>query len=383
MELHQNEVSVGLLILAGIIPLTLGALLMPALVQLDRNNRLSAAPNSRSSHNCIIPTSGGIGIFLSVIAGLLPALSILQTEELSYVFGSLVILFMVGVKDDVLDSSPYFKLAAQVTVALLIAWGAGLKIDNLYGLFGLVELSWPAGLVLTVLFIVVVINSINFIDGIDGMAALTGISGLGAFALLFYLANESAYCLLAIASAGALAAFLRFNFSGKNKIFMGDTGSLFIGLLLSIFILKYFSLHGVAAPTLAERSPLWIVSIVVLPVFDFFRVFFVRLSNGKSPLRADRNHIHHIIVDHCSMSHKKAAVWLNIVSGVITACIFYTSLHLETNLLFLTFLLIFTAYSFTLHYIQRASLQKAIIAEKSLIVKKGSGPLTQPTQMLH
>lgn len=153
-------------------------ILIPFLVRLDKNQHLFARPNFRSSHTFAISNIGGVGVFISVLFGLIPSIIASFNQETAFLMVAFVLLFIIGVKDDMFESGPYFKLVAQLIVALVIVWGAGVHFKSLYGLFGIYNLPPTESIILTVLFILTVINSFNFIDGIDGLAACLGIIGL-------------------------------------------------------------------------------------------------------------------------------------------------------------------------------------------------------------
>ena len=157
-----------------------------------------------------------------------------------------------------------------------------------------------------------IINAYNLIDGIDGLAAIVGIVILIIYATIFYMTQEYFFLLLSITLNGCLIAFLKFNLSTtKEKIFMGDTGSLIVGFAISILTLKFLALSPEkydSLPFLIENIPLIAISILIVPLFDTARVFTIRLASKRSPFSADRNHTHHILIDYFKMSHRKASL---------------------------------------------------------------------------
>ena len=351
--------EIASLLLAGLLPLVCAIIIIPILIHLDKKNHLTAIPNSRSSHVQAVSNIGGIGIFISAVIGVSSVLLFPLSNQMVVLFSTFIAIFLIGVKDDVFESGPYFKLVAQLLVAIVLTLGSGIKIESLYGLFGIYELPEYLSIGLTVLIITVIMNSVNFIDGIDGLAALIGIVGLGVAGTFFYFGGAFDFALIALAIISALAGFLRYNFSLKQKVFMGDTGSLLIGLAFSVFVLKLWSLYETVPVTWLPQNPLWVMSLVLVPVFDFIRVFLIRISNGKSPVRADRNHIHHVLVDHCHLSHKEAAWILSIISLMlmgITLILCYSQYWL---LVFFWYSIIFIIHTFILHQIQKIALQKA------------------------
>jgi UDP-GlcNAc:undecaprenyl-phosphate/decaprenyl-phosphate GlcNAc-1-phosphate transferase len=358
MALDFSEAGFSFFALSGIIPLISVLVIIPLLVQLDKKKHLSAIPNSRSSHRHTVSSIGGIGIFVSVAIGTLPTIfSTSIGQDLSMLFLGFILLFLLGIKDDIFDSSPYFKLVVQLIVSLIIVQGTGLLISNLYGFLGIYEIAREISIVLSVLLIITIINSVNFIDGIDGLATMIGIVGYSISALIFYQYNEIFYFALAVSLICALFGFLRFNLSKKSKVFMGDTGSLLIGLALSIFLLKIWGLHGKTSSLPA--IPYWVLSLVLIPVFDFVRVFLIRISNGKSPMKADRNHVHHILVDHCSFSHIKASMFLSFLSFIFIFLSYVIGHSSSILLIMLWYVSIFMLYITTLHQLQKMALHTA------------------------
>lgn len=162
---------------------------------------------------------------------------------------------------------------------------------------------------------VTIINAYNLIDGIDGLAAMVGIVILIIYATIFYMTNDYFYFLLSLTLNGCLIAFLKFNLApidSNKKIFMGDTGSLIVGFIISVLTLKFLALSPDSAkqnlPFLIENIPLIAISILIVPLFDTARVFTIRLASKRSPFSADRNHTHHILIDYFKMSHRKASL---------------------------------------------------------------------------
>ena len=155
-----------------------------------------------------------------------------------------------------------------------------------------------------------VINSYNLIDGIDGLASVVGIVIMIIYTTIFYTTQEYFFALLSITVNAILMAFLGFNLSSNKKIFMGDTGSLIVGFIISILTLKFLALKPDSyseLPFLLENAPLIAISILIVPLFDTARVFTIRLANKKGPFSPDRNHIHHVLIDYWGLSHKQAS----------------------------------------------------------------------------
>jgi len=221
-----------------------------------------------------------------------------------------------------------------VTIVLVIS---GLRFENFHGILGLYELPYWLSFTVSLIFIIGITNAFNLIDGIDGLAAGLGIINCITFGCLLFIFEQQANAVLAFAVAGAMVAFLRYNF-GKypNKIFMGDTGSLLLGLTISVLAISFVNISPeVAAARFGFISPpIVALAIIIIPVFDTLRVMIVRMMEGKSPFRPDKNHIHHTFLE-AGLTHKTSSL---ILYGINLLLIFAV-LFLRSNT---TFFLVFT-----------------------------------------
>lgn len=299
-------------------------LAIPSILEVAYQKQLFDVPDERKVHFKPIPSLGGVGIFIGVIISFtLWARNLNDFPEYKYVLTSYLVLFFMGLKDDLILMRASEKFLIQLAVAVLLTAG-GVRVLNLQGFLGIYELSdfWSYGL--SIFFIVGVTNAFNLIDGIDGLAG--GLGGINCFTFgaLLYLGGMYEYALLAFAVGGSLLGFLRYNFRKyPKKIFMGDTGSLLLGLtvsILGIFFLNFSQEGG----GLDFVSPAVVVlAVMAIPIVDTTRVFVIRLASGKSPFAPDRNHIHHQVLA-MGASHKLASALLYIVNIllVITVMVF-------------------------------------------------------------
>jgi UDP-N-acetylmuramyl pentapeptide phosphotransferase/UDP-N-acetylglucosamine-1-phosphate transferase len=229
-------------------------------------------------------------------------------------FFSVAVLFAIGMMDDLKNLSARYKFAIQIAVALLIAF-SGVRITSFNGLFGINELSVSAQYSFTILAIVGITNAFNLIDGIDGLAGGLGFMSLIILGIFLTLSGDANNAITAFALSGGLLGFLYYNFN-PAKIFMGDTGSLVLGFVTSVLCIKLIQLNtGVSVPVL-PHAPVFVLSIVLIPVFDTLRVFSLRIWNGRSPFSPDKNHIHHLLTNN-GWSHSLSARLLCGVHAVI------------------------------------------------------------------
>lgn len=287
-------------------------LTIPKIIALVEYKKLMDKPNSRSSHTKQTPTLGGVSFFYTLILALFFLKDWCDNEESIYFVPGLTILFIVGLKDDLVVLSPFSKLAAQLVSILFILSNEGFTIYSLNGFFGIYEIPLYVYYLIGAFIMLTVINAYNLIDGIDGLAAIVGIVILIIYATIFYMTKEYFFLLISLTLNGCLIAFLKYNLSSTNeKIFMGDTGSLIVGFIISILTLKFLALSPEkydSLPFLIENIPLIAISILIVPLFDTARVFTIRIVRKRSPFSADRNHTHHILIDYFKMSHRKASL---------------------------------------------------------------------------
>lgn len=296
---------------------------IPSIIRIAEIKHLFDEPDIRKTHTSRTPTLGGIAIF----AGLIFSLTFWSAQddivELQYIICSIILLFFMGIKDDLFNLVAFKKLFGQLLASLILVHYAEIKITTFYGLFGIDDLSMPASYALSIFTIVVITNSLNLIDGIDGLAASVGIVSSCILGSWFINAGFNQYAILASCTAGALIGFIYYN-RAPAKIFMGDTGSLLVGVTLSILAIKFIEINRVLDihhPNKILSVPVVTLAILVIPLFDTLRVFTIRTLQGRSPLSADRNHIHHLLLD-LGFSHTKATFSLTLFNVSIIALAF-------------------------------------------------------------
>ncbi|MGB9747990.1 MAG: glycosyltransferase family 4 protein [Bacteroidales bacterium] len=286
-------------------------ILIPPIVRVARAKNLYDSPGRRKPHKNDVPTLGGAAIFAGLVLAMTLFVDGKLAYQLRYFVAAAIIIFYIGIKDDILGLGPVKKLVAQILSAIIIAVPAHVRFTSLHGFLGIHHIPDAYSVVLTVFVIIVIINSLNLIDGIDGLAALTGIIASSTFGVWFWLSGDYSYTIMASALAGALLAFLRFNLSsGKNKIFMGDTGALLIGLVLAILAIRFNEANvNAGIPWHLTSAPAVSIGILILPLFDTLRVFVLRMYRGYSPFRADKQHLHHRLL-RLGLSHLQSTLIL-------------------------------------------------------------------------
>ncbi len=295
---------------------SLAYLAIPVIIRVSRQKKLYDRPNARSAHDEPTPSLGGIAIFAGAICGIVLWAPARTFGDLQYILAALLIIFLLGVRDDLIALSPLKKLSGQVLAALVLIYKSEVKITTLEGVAGMQTIPEPVSLALSGVAIVGIVNAFNLIDGINGLAGSAGLLACLFFGSWFVAVEHVEYAVLAFSLAGALAAFLRYNFA-PARIFMGDTGAMLIGAVCAVLALKFIEINRTLTLQTAlrfEAGPAIAVSALILPLFDTLRVITLRLLQGKSPFHPDRSHIHHFMLD-AGLTHIQATSVLLIVSS--------------------------------------------------------------------
>lgn len=269
---------------------------IPSIVSVAKMKNLCEKPDERRLHKGVIPTMGGIGIFSGLLISMLIFCQGEQCHFIQIFAASAVMLFFIGVKDDILMIAPVTKLIGQIISSLILCVVGNVRITNLCGLFGINEIPYIVGIVLSVGLIIFVINAYNLIDGVDGLAGLLGITTTLFFSAWFY--REGLYFMTALGACfiGAVIGFLRYNlFSEENKIFMGDTGSQLVGIFCCLMAMKFmeYNLDPSVVKHPVNHTIAVAISFMIVPIFDVFRVMFIRRILHRPIMLPDNHHIHY------------------------------------------------------------------------------------------
>ncbi len=286
-------------------------LLFPVVIKVFKRLNWYDQPGTHKIHVATTPSMGGIPILIGAILTLLMALPLQQWVNMKYFFISVVLMFLIGLRDDVLALTPRQKLFSQFLPVFVIVFLDNLLLVSFYEIGSGGPFSLPVSYFVSLFTVVIISNAYNLIDGIDGLAGTIGILVLLFFGSWFYAADQNFLSLIAFCFAGALISFLFFNWQ-PSSIFMGDTGALTIGLILSYFAIRFINHNAALAidhPARFSASISTAVCALIIPIFDTLRVIIIRLSKLQSPFHADRNHIHHKFLG-MGMSHARAVIWI-------------------------------------------------------------------------
>jgi UDP-N-acetylmuramyl pentapeptide phosphotransferase/UDP-N-acetylglucosamine-1-phosphate transferase len=312
------------IIFSFLTPLALVLIAMPSLIKVAKLKHLVDEPgDQRKLHRRSVPTLGGILIFAGAILGFslwFPSKNPYQLgmvydplralHEFKFLVASMLILFFLGLKDDIIGVSPSKKLLVHLAVGSILVFLANIRITSFYGLFGVEAIPDYLSYPFSVFVYIVIVNAINLIDGVDGLAGGIGLISSTTFTYWFYQTGDLPMALLASGLSGSLLGFLVFNFN-PARIFMGDSGSLTIGVVIFVLAtqLIQFPIDRLPAGMNTVSKPVVAMAILAYPLIDTIRVFVIRIFQGRSPFSADRNHIHHRLLD-LGLGHKKTVLIL-------------------------------------------------------------------------
>ena len=314
-------------IFAFITSLIITYLAIPKVIIFADKYRLSDVPGKRSSHKRSVPVFGGLAIFSGVIFSMFIWGKL---ADVQFILLSFLIVFFVGVIDDLLSLTPFKKLFGQIIAVLIVVYLAGLKIDSMHGVWGIYDLPDFIATLFTIFVVVVITNAFNLIDGVDGLASGIGLISSFCFGFIAVLMSQLQMGVIAFSLMGALFGFMKYNFN-PARIFMGDSGSLLVGMILSVLAIntiRYGLVFGNFG--LPNKGPLMAIVFLSIPLFDSLRVFIVRLIKGKDPLSPGREHIHHVLLD-LGFGHKGTAISLYFISFLLVIGSYFL-LDLNINL---------------------------------------------------
>ena len=313
---------------------------IPSIISVANKKQLVDLPGERRSHGISTPSLGGIAIFAGTIFAIILWTPFVYFGDLQYILCAFIVIFLIGAKDDIDPIAPKTKFVGQLFAAGILIFFSNIRITSFYGLFGIGDLPVIFSVLLSMVIIILIINAFNLIDGINGLSGSIGVLMAITFGTWFFLVDRVELATTSFALAGSVLAFLYYNVT-PARIFMGDTGSLLLGLVSAILAINFIEQHQVL-PADHQHAfgapPAVAAGIILIPIYDTLRVFFIRMIKGKSPFHPDRNHIHHLLLN-AGMNHMQS-------TGILVAVnVFFILLvyHLENigtlNLILLLFVL--------------------------------------------
>lgn len=305
--------------LSIIISFVIGLCFMPLVIDIAKKRNFVVRPNKRTSHEGVIPNIGGINIFISFLLTVF-LFSFGIIDQLQFVIIGVFFILIVGFVDDLIDIKAHWKLIGEFVSGFFLIVVSDIRLTSLHGFLGIYQLPDFVSYILSIFVFIAIINALNLIDGVDGLASGLGIIYSLFFAIYFRNTNSINLAVSAYAMVGSLSVFFIYNvFGKKNKIFMGDTGSLLLGYMITLYVFQFcemnansdtFHLKEIyrinAAPSVA-------ICLLVVPLFDTLRVMLTRIKKGVSPFHPDKNHIHHLLLK-AGLKHRQVSLVLMLVS---------------------------------------------------------------------
>lgn len=301
-------------ILSFITAFAISYLVFPPAIKAFHRFSLVDDPGGRKIHKKQTPAMGGIPIFIGVIISLAVWLPIGMIANYKFYIVAIAFIFILGLRDDLSPVTALQKLLGQIGAASILFFLCNIQIESFYGLFGLQQMPLWLSYIVTVFTIIVITNAYNLIDGIDGLAGSIGFITLLFFGCWFLMNDKTHFSFIALSFAGAILAFLNFNWS-PSKIFLGDSGTSIVGLLIALYAVYFIDLNAALpkAATFKFHADIGTpVGILIIPLVDTVRVFVKRTLAGKSFMEPDNNHIHHVLLS-LGNNHKQATIILLMV----------------------------------------------------------------------
>ena len=341
------------IITAFILAIALNAFTIPIVIRIAREKHLFDIPNHRTSHINSVPTMGGVGFYFSInmvslvlinTCGLNGGQISNSLFSLPAILAGLTLIFFAGMKDDIMNIPAWKKLVAEIIALIILTVVGDVRIDNMQGIFSIGELNYSVSLLLSIFTGIVIINAFNLIDGVDGLASSIAMLGSVVFGSYFLATNEWEYAIFSFTTLGSLIPFFIYNTLGKkNKIFMGDTGSLLLGFVLTVMVFRFNEMNSInSIQPYFISGPAFSFAVLIVPLFDTLRVFTIRIYRGGSPFKADHRHIHHLLLD-----------------------LGYT--HIQTTVILFTISLFYIAFAYFFNFLGNLILVSIMVGSFSLL----------------
>ena len=353
----------------------------PIVLRVAKTKNIVDNPDARKLQRRPVPILGGLTVVFGVLSGLMAFNLLGNTFEMFPVFSSIIIILVIGLIDDMISLSPKVRFVVEILLVLYMIGATGCQLNNFDGLWGLSVISNYVSIPLTVVACVGIINAINLIDGVDGYSSGYSIVCCTLFGAMFYALGEVCMASLAAVVAASLLPFFIHNVFGKySKMFIGDAGTLSLGIVFSAFVTTMLSADYSAVERLSNMSLIpFALAVLSVPVFDTLRVMSARMWRGRSPFSPDKTHLHHLFIElgfsHIGTASSIIGMNMLVVASWYVAC--RCGLSVEEQLyivLVLGFLVTFVFYPFVKSHLRRQTgLYRALnaVAKQTHIERRG------------
>ncbi len=340
--------NILLTIISFLLSFVLVVFTIPAIINVAKVKKLYEPFCDRKVHTETIPPMGGVAIFIAFVLSSVIATDGYSFHTLKYILASVLMMFFIGLKDDLLVISARKKFLVQLAAALLLIVLGNIHITDLHGILGFHQINYTGDLIITLFVILTITNAFNLIDGIDGLASGLALLATVVLGFWFLISGHAQFAIISFALAGSAAGFFLFNvFGTKNKLFMGDTGSLIIGLIVSVLVIKFNELNTIKTAQYAiGAAPSVSFAVVIVPLIDTLRVITIRLMQNRSPFSPDKNHIHHRLLLLVPSHRVVSAIIITSNAFIIGIALLFNHISFNINLQFLSIFFIGLILSF-------------------------------------
>lgn len=308
-------------LLVFVVAIVISTIAYPIVFRFANRHNIVDNPNARKLQHIPIPMMGGVVVYIGIIAGMMVLFLLLKEPLQLWGLLTMTIMMLIGIWDDVKDLSALLRFLLEMAIVTLFIIMTGIYIDDFHGLWGIDELSPWIGIPLSVFVGVGIINAVNLIDGVDGYSSGYGMMACVIFAITFHTVWSTAMVCMAVIATGALLPFFLHNVFGvRSKMFIGNGGTMMLGMLMVVFL--FFALSSKTPCNGLEDAgiclPAMCLAVMCIPVFDTLRVMTMRILRGKSPFQPDKTHLHHLFID-MGFSHLGAALAILSMNAAVVA----------------------------------------------------------------
>ncbi|SEF48420.1 glycosyltransferase family 4 protein [Algoriphagus boritolerans] len=355
-------------ILAAITSFSIGFLLTPIIISILRKAKIGDAPGGRKIHKNFTPSMGGIGFVVATFITLAIWGWQFPLPDIRFLLGAIGLMFIVGLRDDMVELKANHKLAGQLVAVLIVVIAGDIRIKEFHGFLGIQELPLLFSYAFTSFVLLALTNAFNLIDGLDGLAGTIASISLSFLGVWFYIQGLESYAVLSLSLLGGVLAFMAFNWH-PAKIFMGDTGSLTLGFAMGSLVVAFMENNAaLPADAFLRLEPSFTAGIVLMiyPLYDMARVFTRRISQGKHPMTADKSHVHHFLM-RMGLKHNEVALTLGLLQLCLISLVFISGDFSDNVVLpLLSAVVLFLGYrldNVTVKYVKKNVLKSPKILE--------------------
>ena len=306
-------------ILVSVVALVTSTVVFPFALKIAKTYGIVDNPNARKLQRVPVPVFGGVVVYSGILTGGLLLQALIPNTTLAWGLVAITVMMIIGTWDDMKDLPASFRFLIEIVLITGFILITGTYIDNFHGMWGIYELDPLVGIPLSVFMGLTVINAVNMIDGVDGYSSGYGMLSCTCMAIAFWSVwSQLMVCMALIVIAALIPFFMHNVFGQKSRMFIGDGGTLMLGMMLVLMSFSAMS-HKGKMESLAEDGMsimAFLAAVGCIPLFDTFRVFLMRLLRGRSPFKPDKTHLHHLFID-MGFSHLGAAMFILFINLLV------------------------------------------------------------------